>query len=277
MPTRYGCSIAAWRPASPISCTSPVAIAAAGIGEPCRTKNGKKMKVNLRQIPHTQALVDQKLQSATTEQGWWLDILRNGILPGDWDGDGLAPSELLFNHYIEHAKKTGVSRRAIEVQVGIFLNKMLGEENLKRNKRTWLMPEPSNTNNMRQQRRSLVYQFPSLTFCRERFAERFGEEMTWDEEADWTPDGNVGGEEDDETKHAIVVNFLPCHLLLVKEFLLGWFKQAGKDCLKEKDIMAAGKERGLSQQAIKVAAMEIGIEQKAAGWVLPRQKKEKKA
>jgi hypothetical protein len=83
-------------------------------------------QVNLRKIPHTLALVEQKLQAATTEQSWWLDLLRKGMLPGDWDGDGVAPSELLFDDYIEHAKKKGVSRRAIETQLGMFLNRVVG-------------------------------------------------------------------------------------------------------------------------------------------------------
>ena len=39
-------------------------------------------KVNLRQIPHTAALLEQKLETANPEQGWWLDILRRGVLPG---------------------------------------------------------------------------------------------------------------------------------------------------------------------------------------------------
>ena len=38
--------------------------------------------VNLRQIPHTMALVEQKLEAASPEHGWWLDVLRRGVLPG---------------------------------------------------------------------------------------------------------------------------------------------------------------------------------------------------
>ena len=226
-------------------------------------------KVNLRQIPHTQALVDQKLQSVNPEQGWWLDILREGILPGDWDGEGLAPSKLLFDHYVEHAKGKGMPRRAIEVQLGLFINKMIGEENLDRKKQTWLMPKPSNPNAERETRRSLVYQFPSLTFCRERFAEMFEEEMTWDEETEWTADGNVADAEETEPQ----VMHTPGYLLLAKEFLLSWFKQAGKNCLSEKDIMEAGKARTISEQALKVAAMDLSIQRQGTNWVLPQQNK----
>ena len=39
-------------------------------------------KVNLRQIPETTALLEQKLETASAEQGWWLDILQRGELPG---------------------------------------------------------------------------------------------------------------------------------------------------------------------------------------------------
>src|SRR5262249_35574650 len=81
-------------------------------------------QVNVRKIPHTAALVEQKIETATSEQGWWLDVLRNGILPGDWDGTGSAPSELLFDHYVEHARKRGTSRRSIETALGIFLKKV---------------------------------------------------------------------------------------------------------------------------------------------------------
>jgi hypothetical protein len=37
--------------------------------------------VNLREIPKTAALLDQKIPSLTLEQGWWLDLLKTGRLP----------------------------------------------------------------------------------------------------------------------------------------------------------------------------------------------------
>src|SRR5271165_6254202 len=115
-------------------------------------------KVNLPQIPHTTALTDQKLQSANPEHSWWVDILRNGVLPGDWEGIGSAPSELLFNDYIEHAKKKGVPRRAIETQIGMFLTKMVGDE-LRRNKETFWGPPSRHMNVLRESKRGLIYHF----------------------------------------------------------------------------------------------------------------------
>jgi hypothetical protein len=153
-------------------------------------------QVNLRQIPHTDALIEQKLESVSTEQGWWLDILLSGILPGDWNGEGLAPAQLLFDHYVEHSKKKGVSRRVIETSLGLFLNKMVGDDNLQRSKETYLLPPPQNPNNARETKRGLVYQFPPLQFCRERFAERFDEPLAWyGDDGDWLAAGTQRYEE----------------------------------------------------------------------------------
>ena len=41
--------------------------------------------VNLRSIPKTEALMEQKIHSATPEQGWWLETLKSGMLPGGTD------------------------------------------------------------------------------------------------------------------------------------------------------------------------------------------------
>jgi hypothetical protein len=67
--------------------------------------------VNLRQIPHTAALLEQKLETASPEQGWWLDTLNRGVLPGNRNelAHNWAAAEALYDDYIEHARKQGVS------------------------------------------------------------------------------------------------------------------------------------------------------------------------
>jgi hypothetical protein len=39
-------------------------------------------KVNLRTIPDTAALTEQKIESLSVNQQWWLDVLKRGELPG---------------------------------------------------------------------------------------------------------------------------------------------------------------------------------------------------
>jgi hypothetical protein len=58
---------------------------------------------------------------------------------------------------------------------------------LHRSKRNYLGPPPQNPNNMRETKRGLVYQFPSLQICRDHFAKLFNEEIAWNEEnEDWS-------------------------------------------------------------------------------------------
>lgn len=137
-------------------------------------------QVNLREIPQTTALIEQKLKTATTEQGWWLDILRNGSLPGDNKGKGSAPSALLFDHYIENARKIGASRREIETSLGMFLQKSV--PNLRRNKRNY----DFSNGHLHFSKRGLVYSFPSLAKCRAYFAAALNQDVQWDEELNWS-------------------------------------------------------------------------------------------
>ena len=141
-------------------------------------------KVDLRQIPHTAALLEQKFESATTEQSWWLDILFNGVLPGDGDGSGELPSELLFEHYIERAKNKGVSHRAIETQLGMFLHKYV--KGLQRRKKTyWLRDGRGRV----VKKCAPVYQFPLLWRCRKQFSRQINEPVNWGEVlGHWSPD-----------------------------------------------------------------------------------------
>jgi hypothetical protein len=75
----------------------------------------------LRQPLRTLALDHQKLQSLNAEQGWLLDLLERGALPGDLNGNGECPAELLRGDYLKHAKDSGRSHRSIETMLGIFL------------------------------------------------------------------------------------------------------------------------------------------------------------
>jgi hypothetical protein len=141
-------------------------------------------EVNLRQIPHAMALVEQKLETASPEHGWWLDILRRGMLPGyrgEKEPQNEASSEALYFDYIEHAKKQGVPRRAIETQLGIFLKKVVGPS-LYRSKKKHFVDEGHYEIS---EKRGLVYVFPPLSECRQSFAVLLNEEITWEEGGDW--------------------------------------------------------------------------------------------
>jgi hypothetical protein len=136
-------------------------------------------KVDLRLIPKTAALLDQKVASLNSEQAWWLDTLTRGELPWGCDGRWQCPTEKLFDRYISHASKTGIRRRAIETQIGIFLTKHVPELNKKRGSYKVFTATGKTIGAS-----GLVYEFPSLTNCRDAFAKLLQQEIKWDD-TDW--------------------------------------------------------------------------------------------
>jgi hypothetical protein len=140
-------------------------------------------KVNLRIIPKTPALLDQKIASLTPEFGWWLDILKNGQLPPSIDqGPGVCPGQILYDHYIEHAQRQGARRRAIETAIGIFLRSVAPDlqtfvEAFTVKKATKFDAEIKN--------RGTVYSFPPLEDCRENFAKKLQQSIPWPEPHEW--------------------------------------------------------------------------------------------
>jgi hypothetical protein len=135
--------------------------------------------VDLRTIPNTAALFDQKMSSLDPTQGWWLDMLNRGELPQIGE-EGASPGTCfvssLFDMYISHASKQGVRRRALETQIGIFLNKHVPglrrrEQKVRQNKKLISL--------------GYVYDFPPLAKCREVFAQALQQKIEWPEKSTW--------------------------------------------------------------------------------------------
>jgi hypothetical protein len=141
--------------------------------------------VDLRHIPKTAALLDQKIASLSAEDGWWLDILKHGRLPHHTKDaqPGRCPGQLLYDDYIQHAQKQGVRRRHIETALGIFLNKTLPRR-LSAAVETFTVRDGTDfdkpiTN------RGTVYTFPSLADCRTAFQDKCHQEITWPQVGGW--------------------------------------------------------------------------------------------
>jgi hypothetical protein len=81
-------------------------------------------KVDLRSVPKTAALLEQKLHSLDGEQGWWLSVLTNGELPGNINEPRCCLRRTLFDHYLEEANRAGIKRKRIETLIGTFLTSM---------------------------------------------------------------------------------------------------------------------------------------------------------
>jgi hypothetical protein len=126
-------------------------------------------QVNLREVPLTSALRDQKLQSLSPEEGWWLDVLRRGRLSPFAKGN-VCSCDGLFDNYVEHAKEQGVRRRTIEILLGKMLRKFVPGLRV---------IQPRDSGRRRQ------YIFPPLDACRDGFCEQMGQHMPWPVVDDW--------------------------------------------------------------------------------------------
>src|SRR5262245_749582 len=98
--------------------------------------------INLREIPKTSALLDQKVASFSIEQDWWYDVLHRGELPKLENGCECLKLELHAS-YLRRMEKVGRrgSPRATETKLGMFLSKVVGtglDKNLRDEKRRYL-------------------------------------------------------------------------------------------------------------------------------------------
>lgn len=142
--------------------------------------------IPLRTIPDTLALAEQKIASLSAEQHWWLDILTSGVLPGDYEGEGVTETKVLYEHYIVRATKTGVNRRAWETSLGTSLMRMAG--GTRKDKKTVHAPGGSSS-------RPYHYFLPPLDVCRREFARISGGGAAPESDAPetWQPDRRTDG------------------------------------------------------------------------------------
>jgi hypothetical protein len=128
--------------------------------------------INLRKVPKTTALFEQKEKTFTIDQIWWYDILQRGELPYLESGCE-SPKHLLHDDYLRRTERLGRrgERRSSETALGMFLRKMVGPA---------LNPEA------RDAKRKRLYRFPPLKDCRARFAELTHHAIEWpDPDAVW--------------------------------------------------------------------------------------------
>lgn len=127
--------------------------------------------VNLRRIPLTAALLEQKLRSLDSVESWWFERLYSGSTTrgSDWWNQE-APCDVLFDDYILASDRIGIKRKSEETAFGIKIRKLvpgLGKA------RRW-SEEAS--------RRRWCYLLPTLAECREAFGAEVGQDLGWPSE-----------------------------------------------------------------------------------------------
>lgn len=127
--------------------------------------------VNLRQIPKTEALLEQKIRSLESVDSWWFHRLEAGstLAEGDeWLRE--VPRAKLFKDYLDASERIGIRRKSEETVFGIRMRRLV--PNLKSDRRTVFGDDG--------QRRAYLYQLPTLAECREAFEAELGQLVPWD-------------------------------------------------------------------------------------------------
>lgn len=133
----------------------------------------------LRRPPRTQALLEQQLDSLDAEDRWFLDILMEGVLPGDTRGEGRASTEEVINSYQRAMRDAGRRWDATKEKCGRYLSKRMAG--------AFTRERPNRGGD-----RARYYAFSPLNTCRTRFAETLSFELTWPEPGDWQPSDSLG-------------------------------------------------------------------------------------
>ncbi len=131
---------------------------------------------DVRDIPKTQGLTDQKLQSLDAVMTWWYQKLCDGVLLDGYAWNEAVPSDTLYKSYVNAAQQQGVHRRSGETAFGLALRKALPKGWPKKSRQK-AVHEPERIKSERVSH----YEFPSLTICRKRFSEVLGDDgLEWE-------------------------------------------------------------------------------------------------
>ena len=142
--------------------------------------------VNLRVIPKTGALLEQKLRSLDHVESWWFERLMSGEIiksAGNWDS--VVSTDALFDDYCAVAQKIGIRRLAEKTSWGMKLRKLLPAIKLKRTSSHTLDGASH---------RAQAYEVPSLGEARSAFEIALGQRVDWSETTNETGEREPEGD-----------------------------------------------------------------------------------
>ncbi|WP_291975479.1 MULTISPECIES: primase-helicase family protein [unclassified Chelatococcus] len=127
--------------------------------------------VDLRKIPRTEALLEQKIRSLDSIESWWFERLMTGTTTRGGDSWlRLIPKSVLADDYIAVSDRIGVKRRAADTEVGMKLVKLV--PGLTAERSAWDSPDGS-------QRRVWQWRMPALEDCRAAFEDSLQQRVDW--------------------------------------------------------------------------------------------------
>jgi hypothetical protein len=128
----------------------------------------------VRDVPNTEALQEQKLLSMNIDEEWWFRKLENGrILETDADWRELALCDSVITDFTNYADKWKFSRRGNETSLGRFLARVCPHMG-KSQRRVAVEDRGPDGMPMTIMKRAYFYDFGSLNECRQAWEKIYG-------------------------------------------------------------------------------------------------------
>lgn len=134
----------------------------------------------VRNVPDTKALREQKMLSMDPETKWWFQKLWSGLLLNyheKWELE--VEKDKMYDDYIMSVGRTGVARRSVQTELALKLQKLLPSGYPKSHRR---LVERKDDTGEAQLQRIPHWEFPALDECRRHFDQESRTAFDWPEE-----------------------------------------------------------------------------------------------
>lgn len=141
----------------------------------------------VRNVPQTDALMEQKQLSMDTDEEWWFRKLRDGRMQDhDMSWKPVIPCEVLEKDYTDYANQWNINRRGNQTKLGRFINRIAPHVNRVQRMITWEQPDPQGFMETIKGRK-WVYEFGTLGQCRDAW-EKLNGKVEWPEYQESMPE-----------------------------------------------------------------------------------------
>ena len=143
---------------------------------------------NVRRVPKTRALQEQKMHSMNHEQEWWFTKLRQGVIlieDNGWERDVSAVE--LQNDFVQYTRSFNMSRRGNSTKLGQALKSFMPDGYPKQEQRATPIEVTMPDGNTKMVKRPYYYVMPSLEDCRAHWDDNFGGPYDWTKPLDDSP------------------------------------------------------------------------------------------
>lgn len=136
----------------------------------------------VRNVPQTDALAEQKLLSMNYDEEWWFRKLQDGLIfDGDAQWERFAQTERVTQDFVRYMELWRMNRRGNETALGRFLSRMCPHLT-KTRRRVTVDVDDGFGQPKKEARRAMFYDFGTLDQCRKAWEQNHGK-VDWEEPA----------------------------------------------------------------------------------------------